>query len=200
MSEEANNVIWFEMQDGKAEATFHITLRSLPTESEYQHMERVKKFILSLDPSADLNLKLKDAPRYTGGGRRGKESVEIKDGKFLIKSVTRIERPNKKTNQDGTPQAPWSFLRAFGEQDGQEVFADCFVGNPSWKKPQNPITENQHMSNPFPNFFSWAVDQKKDATGLGLTAVVSKNQQYKSWDVIDLTTANAQPVGDPNSL
>lgn len=179
---EAPAVVFFEMQNPAGTSTLHVTLRCNPGEDELNFMNRVNGFILAVDAKADVNWVLKDASRGyakgSGGSFSGAKKVDIQGGQFVIKFVTRYEKPNKDPNKGN-----WSYLRAFGEQNGQEVSADCFVGSVEWQKPGNAVT----ACGQFPNFFSWKLDERKAIPADRiLTAKVAQHPQYKTWEITEI--------------
>lgn len=185
---EAPAVVFFEMQNGSGTATLHITLRCKNGEDELEFMNRVNSFIVVIDPAADVHWTLKDAPRgYAKGGSGfgGQKRTEIQGGQFVITHVTRFEKPHK-DNRPDNPKENWSYLRAFGMQNGQEVSADCFFGNSGWAKPDNAVTK----CGMFPNFMTWAVDVKKAIpAGQSIIAKVSQHPQYKTYEITSIENA-----------
>jgi hypothetical protein len=179
---ESPAIAFFELVNGSGNATLHFTIRAMPGETPDAMFIRTVEFIKWVDPTADLAFKFKDAPRGYGGGKGGaggKRAPSITGGEFVVTAVARIERPAK-PGADGQPKPNWSYLRCFGIQDGQEIYADCFFGNAGWAKPQNAVTE----SNLFPNFMTWPVDTKKPTpNNFVWVAKVTENTQFHTFDV-----------------
>lgn len=172
-------VIFFEMLNASGTATLHITFRAFAGEGETAFMQRVTAFIKWVDAGADLTFKFKDAPKGFGRSGAGSkpQAPAIEGGGFSITAVERLERPNKDTTK-----AAWSILRAYGMQNGAEIFADCFYGSLSFVRPDNAVTACGY----FPDFLQWPVGVKRSISSPH-SAIVIMNPTYKTWEITSIT-------------
>jgi len=189
---EAPAVAFFELVNEPGTATLHVTVRAYAGEGVNEFFDRTCAFIHWIDQDASLKFKFKDAPRFSGFGKgkgSGGSGVVIKDNKFFVTSVTRIEKAKKpKEGQTIDPAKPnWSYLRVFGEQDGQEVSVDCFVGDVGWRPTDKPVVVK--IGTMFAHFMEWQLEVKKDASAMNLTALVAMNEKFHNYELVDLISA-----------
>ena len=186
MSDEPIAVIFFEMVNKAGNATIHVTLKTAPGENEYDLIARVGAFAKTIDPTASTEFLFKDAPKpsYQRGGKVGGKVEEIKDNKFAVTALARAESPKKDKPGQSVPQHPnWSYLEAYGEQDGQEIKVRCFIGDPGWVTDKNAIAPR--VNDLLPNFFAVPAGQRIEIQP-GFVALVQKNTQFHNYDLLDV--------------
>lgn len=182
MINESPAIVLFEMSkklpDGGT-ATFKWTFRAKTGESEYEVFDRAQNFVRRVEKSGEYVHR--DPPRYQakGSGSGSNKSPNIPNNEFGVVSFERFERPNKKDPTKGN----WHFLRAYGDVNGQEVYADCFVGSETWQKPGNAVSG--WTENDFNGFFGFAAGQRI-APANPMVAKVQLNTQFGGYEIVAL--------------
>jgi len=188
--DESQNVILFELTNLGGTATLKFTSRANVGEELQDHLDRVKAFIAANAPGADLAFEFKDitARINESGGRRGKKKIVIKDDVFELKAVMRTETKavDTKTGKH------WSKLRAIGEQDGEQIYAEDFIGSDYID--QNSATQACGL---FPNVLNWPVDTEKPwpDSQPKVFVRVEKDPKYNNYKVVEF--ANTAPTQAP---
>lgn len=189
MTEESACVMFFEMVNADGSLTLHVTLRAGEGEGEFEVLERFKAFAKSVDPAADLNFKVKDAPKYQGrsGGGSKPGKVEIEGNQFRVTALSRAESPKKQQSGSDSTNPPvypnWSYIVAHGVQNGQPVTARCFVGDPGWVTNKNGLAPK--VKDLWPGFFDAKVGEPL-LIDPGFVAVVEKNEKFHNYDLTDI--------------
>lgn len=168
--------------DGKT-TTMKFTLRTGVGEDEFSLWDRAMTLQQHIESQPE-GFKMVDGEpkRYGGGGNGGNfpkkdKSPAILGGAFDVTHVMRFETKNKTA---GKPN--WNHVRFFGQQNGQEVFAESFFGSSDWQPKDSAIAQYGK----FQDILAWPLEAKRQIPNTMNITVSVKEGKY-GWEVTGIS-------------
>lgn len=173
----------------KPPAALKFTLRATADgETELDLLQRAKELNAAVEADEGLpgfKWREHEYARFGGKGKGAKRSPKIEGGNFMLTAVMRRETPNSKDANKVN-----QFFRAFGEQNGQKVFAECYMGTADWT-PDDAVAANFGL---FDNFGKYKLDEEKPwPEGNPVTVYVQYNEQYFNYSITSFANSTVAP-------
>lgn len=165
--------------ESKPPAAMKFTLRARQDENEFDLITRAKLLNAHIEADPDLTgfvWREHEFARFPSKKGAAK-SATIHGDEFVLVAVMRRETENQKDK--GKPN---QFMRAIGEQDGEKVWADCYMGNSGWTPDNTPGVTCGF----FPNFAEYKIEEeKKMGDGVHIVVKVKYNEKYYKFDIVE---------------